>query len=835
MGEVYLAEDTRLHRKVALKSLSELPTAEARERLLREARADATLNHPHIAAVYDICEGPDRSYIVMEYVPGETLASRLRHGPLPVATAVTLGIQIADALAYAHAHGVIHRDLKPANVMLTPDGCAKVLDFGLARIVNVEDADSTLSNHSVAVVKGTPAYLAPERLLGQPADARTDVYGLGLMLFEMTTAQRAFGSSDVVGMAVASLTQPTPVSRELNPEIPERVSDVICKAMAREPERRYQSGAELKADLENALRSDTPSSAATVVAPPPPVWWKQPAFRMAALAAVAAAIAASVLWPRTPPAGTPSQVPVIVVLPLSNDSGDLNSDQLAAGMANVLTADLARIPGINVVSREATLRYLAQRKRDPAAVAHEFAATHVVDAGLQRAGDRLVVKVTLIKTGSSLIAWSNSFDGRVDDLLTVERQLVDGIVKGLEIKLPAQARQTLERRPTDEPEAFRLYAEARALAERLDVPGNLERAIGKFNQAIDRDADFALAHAGLGEAYWAKYDETKDASFVSGAMTAIAKAQQLDPTNPAVRISASRMYAGTGKHDEAIAELTKAIELQPASDEAHRLRARSYTELGRHNDAVKAYLRAIELQPNYWRSYSSLGVLYYNRGQYAEAALQFQRITELAPDNSWGFANLGAAYHKNGDTTRALENYKRALDISPTDTAYSNIGTIHFDEGRYAEAAEAYRKASALNPSHPTWHHNLGDALGKLGRRQEQRDAYSKAAALLRTMVQVNAKNSAHLALLAVCEAKLGQPAKALEHVAAAMRIDPDNVSVLYRSATVYARAGKTEAALAALESAIRKGESTARARSDESFESLRDNPAFQQLVREIR
>ena len=356
MGEVYLAEDPRLGRRVALKSPSEswLQNAEARSRLLREARAAARLTHPRIAAVHDILEADGRPFIVMEFVEGETLSSNLRRGPLPAERAVALACDLADALAAAHAAGIVHRDLKPGNIILTPDGHLKVLDFGLAKAapVGAADAEPASMPTSPGQLLGTPGYVAPEQVLGRPADARSDLYSAGAVLYEMLTGHAPFRQADAMGRALASVLEPVPVAHEANPLVPAQLSAIVRRAMARKPEDRYQSAAELRADLESVLRGleEAPT------APLGPLS-SRPRARMrwrAAVAACAVALAVAGLaawWARSRPplAAPPAGTAVVAVLPLENLSGDDALQHLGAGMAETMSTLLASVQGLSLI------------------------------------------------------------------------------------------------------------------------------------------------------------------------------------------------------------------------------------------------------------------------------------------------------------------------------------------------------------------------------------------------------------------------------------------------------------------------------------------------------
>jgi serine/threonine-protein kinase len=397
MGDVYLARDTRLGRKVALKKPSEawLSLPDARRRLHREASAAGGLTHPNIAAIYDVLDvGPD-PYIVMEYVDGESLAQILRRGPLTVERALDLGIQIADALATAHANGVVHRDLKPANVSITPDGRAKILDFGLAKARGPVGGEIGTTAQSPLTmpgqILGTPGYASPEQLTGAPADPQDDVYSLGVLLFEMLTGRRPFQADDAMGLALATLTQPPPAADEISQDVPHDVSAVVSKAIARDRHERFPSATQLRTALQRVTRDLTagPTGELTAVTPPAPAFSRRVALvlGLVLLAGATLLIGVRSFRPRSA-LDAPANVPVLAVLPFTNRSAAARDDSIAAGMRDVLVANLGSVPGLNVLSRTSATEP-EWDVSDLKKLADDLGATFLVIGSLQRAGSFL--------------------------------------------------------------------------------------------------------------------------------------------------------------------------------------------------------------------------------------------------------------------------------------------------------------------------------------------------------------------------------------------------------------------------------------------------------------
>jgi tetratricopeptide (TPR) repeat protein len=846
MGDVYLARDTRLGRKVALKKPSEawLSLPDARRRLHREASAAGGLTHPNIAAIYDVLDvGPD-PYIVMEYVEGESLAHIIRRGSVSIERALDLGIQIADALATAHAKGVVHRDLKPANVSVTPDGRAKVLDFGLAKARGpiAEESSSPTAPSPLTMpgqILGTPGYASPEQLTGAPADPRDDVYSLGVLLFEMVTGRRPFQASDAMGLALATLTQPPPAAKDANGGVPDDVSAVIAKAMARDRQQRFTSAVEIRSALQRVAHGLAAGPTGGMAFAPPRR--RRPLARRLAvvlsvilLAGAAAFFTVRALRSRpAPTAATSGNVPVVAVLPFSNKSDRAGDDSIAAGMRDVLVANLGGFPGANVLSRtraddpEWDVRDLRRLARD-------LGATHLLTGTLQRARGELNVSVQLIEGKTGFVAWGGNFSGSEDSLFTLQERISDGISAAPPFVVGDTAAQRGQSTSgTDDVQALELYGQAVSLLERPDVPGNIGRAEKLLESALARDRKFALAWARLGEAYWARYKEKSEPSWAAEAADAINEALRLEPDHARVRISLALVHHGTGRNDTAIEELNHALRLQPNSDDAHRLLGQVLQGMDRNEEAIEHYRKAIELRPNYWHNYNVIGGLYYATGRQEDAIQAFTRVTELQPDNARGFHNLGTLYYTLGNNDKALANYEKAIALAPIPDTYSNVGTIHYDQGRYRQAVESYQRAIEIAPGDGVLRGNLGDAQTRLGRRADARQSYAEAIRLTRRALTVNPNDAIPLARLAVWQMKLNQRAAATQSIERALELNADDAEVQYRAAVVHALDRDTKAALGALERAIKSGYSAALAARDHDLASIRNTARFRELVRQ--
>jgi tetratricopeptide (TPR) repeat protein/TolB-like protein len=783
----------------------------------------------------------------MEYVPGESLAARLARGPLAAEEALRIAMQITEALTEAHDRGVVHRDLKPANVHLTPGGKAKILDFGIARSVsNNREGGAAAPDTEAGRIIGTPGYMAPEQMSGAQADQRTDIYGVGLLLFEMLTGRRPFDQPDLLASARAIFQGPVPRASDVDPTLSPQVSALIARAMALKPEDRFPNARELHGALAHALRllSDAPTIDETdrAISRSPTSW---PATRRrlkqhrAALTIVAAVVVALVLlaWWSVRDAWSPpvsAHPATLAVLPLQNRSGDPRNDALVLGLTEGIATRLSTLDSVRVLSMDDS-REAAAGVSDATSAARILGAAFVVEGGLQRKGQTLEVDVTLVRNDGHRTP-GGQYTGDVSQLFALHRRVAEGLTAVLGGEgLLSGAQLTDIGPPTTNQDAFAEYSQARVFLDRPDVPGNLQHAVRLFQSAVEKDRRFALAYAGLGQAYWELYQETNEPQWTAKATAAILDALRIDPDQPEVHLSLAVMYRGLGRVQEAADELRRVLVLQPANDDAYRLLGGMHIDLGEWDQAIVEIQKAIALRPNYWRNHTELGFAYFRAGRLDEAARAYQRVTELQPDSALGFHMLGTVQQSAGKTGAALENYGKANAISRDASAYSNIGTILFWQGDYTKAAEAYQQAIQLAPNQARLHGNLGDAQQKLGRREEAAESYRRAIDEVSRLLQVNDKDAVNLALLAMYRTKIGERAAAEDAISKALTISPTDGQVLYYRAIVHALSGDASRACTALEQALARGASVEIIRHADELKSLKGCAAYDRISGALR
>lgn len=832
MGTVLLAEDTRLGRRVALKTIAgpEAQSAHGRRQLMREARAAAAINHSNIAAVHDVLDLDGRVVIVFEYVEGETLAARIARGPVPVVAALDIARQLASALVAAHARGVIHRDLKPANVMLDDEGRAKVLDFGIARLGPQEATASATLASTGGGLMGTPGYAAPEQWLGQTVDARADIYALGVVLFEMLTGERPFGGGNVLVTAGNVMQNDPPRVRSLAPGIPRELDDIVAVSLSRDPGERQQSAVDVERALtqvSDALVSDAPRSTRLLPGHRP---FARQSVLLAVAAALALAVAAGVVRYRAPsPTGGPSRPPVVAVLPMNMVAGQASQEYLAAGVAESLITRLVALPSVTILSRAAVADARA-REPDVKSLARDLDAEFLVATGVQQADDRLRVTLNLVRRDGS-VAWAASFDGAFADIFDLQTRAASSLGEALAERLGQRAESPLAAEATADARALAAYWRGRSLLESRDMKGNVMAAVGALEEAVRLDPRFAIAYAALGEAYWTAYTDTRDDRWARQAIDAGTTALRLEPDRAIVRYSLGLTLFRSSRLDEAAAELRGALALQPNYDDARRTLGRVLARQGLIDEAVAEFRQAIAMRPAYWGGHSDLGVVLYEAGRYRDAAQEFEQVTQLRPDQPRGFQQLGTVYQALGEYDKALANYDRANALRPEAQTFSNIGILHHRTGNYAAAVAAYQKAITLRPNSATTHRNLGDAYVQLGRREDALAQYHEAVRLAEADLAVSPRDARIVASLAVYLQKIGRSEEARRRAVDALALAPDDIIVWERVAHVHALAGRSDDALGALGRAIQGGYTRAEVAAEDDFASLRALPAFQALI----
>jgi TolB-like protein/Tfp pilus assembly protein PilF/predicted Ser/Thr protein kinase len=714
MGEVYLAQDAELDRKVAIKVLPESLVADeqARQRLVREARAAAKLDNPNICSIYEVGEEDGRSFIVMQYLEGETLDVRIKRKPLDLSETLSIAIQVADALAEAHAHAIIHRDIKPSNIIITRRGQAKVMDFGLARSIGPLESEGETQTMLTApgTILGTLPYMSPEQVRGEQTDARSDVFSFGTMLYEFTSGRQPFVSESAAATASAILThEPLPLAR-FAPEVPDELQRIVRKCLEKDREQRYQSARDLAIDLENirrqlesaraqllsADRSPSVSGAPGVSAaakPAMPLFSRRVVITAALVALVGAGLIYLVLFRRMQVALV-LPIKSLAVLPLENLSGDPAQEYFADGMTEELTTALAKIGALRVISRTSAMQYKGAHKSLPD-IARELNVDGVVEGSVRRSGERVNVTVQLIRAATDQHMWAESYDHPLTDILVLQSKVAREIANQVRIELTAPETARLASTAKVNPEAHDAYLRGRFYWNK-DAREDLERAREYFQQALDKDPRYAPAYAGLADYYSVLpfYTNARPDDVFPKAKEAVAKALEFDSS--LAEAHGTRAYILTYYDRDWVAaqrEFQEALVLNPNDATAHHRYSRYLSSLGRVEEALGEIERARLLDPNDTVINANVGLIYYFARQYDRAIEQLQKVLHDHPDFPTAHWGLGLAYEQKGNYDQALPELQKAAERRGPNSLAS-LGHIYGLIGREKEAREILNELS---------------------------------------------------------------------------------------------------------------------------------------------
>ncbi len=832
MGVVYRAYDEHLQREIALKLLPAniVRDESARRRFRKEALTLARLNHPNIGTLHGFEADGDVDFLVMEYVHGITLASKLARGPLRESELLEYAIQMASGMEEAHKQGVIHRDLKPANILITPGGQIKVLDFGLALLLTPGELSDTDSGS--LKVAGTLPYVAPEQLTGsQAADSRSDLYSCGVVLYEMATGRRPHSETSIAALLHAILHSEPVAVRSLNPVISPELETIIRKAMDKDAGLRYQSARELKVDLQRLVSGRKVESW-----PVPPRAAAMKRWLTGALAILLVlALGTELLtlsW-KLRPTKTSAAIPrVVAVLPFDAIGGNPENQALCRGLTDLLTTRLTQISkqyGVEVVPAS---EVRMQGVNSISGARQKLGVTLVVEGSWDFAGNQVMYSLVDAQSRHSVSAEYIKAD--ITHLFAVERQVSDSLLKMLAGELRPEDRKPLPSDSDAHPDAYQYYVRGVGYLQEYQNTSSLEAAVTLFRSALDRDPGFAPAYAGTAEAYWRLFQETKNESLVPKALAACRRAAELNNQFAPVHATLGLIYQGQGKYDEAVKEFQRALALDSTSDAAYRGLASSYQASGKGAEAEASYKQAVETRKDYWGGYSALGAFYFNAARYEDAGVQFRHVIELAPENIRGYTNLGAVYLYQGKLQQAEETLQKSLAIEPNYRAYSNLGTLYFSQSRYSDAVQMFEKALQLNDRDARLWRFLGDAYyWTPGEREKATAAYAHAIELLTAQRKINPQDPKLMMELALCDAMTGKTAEAMDLIRRARERSPGDPEILFRTAEIYEQSGDHTRAIGWLSQAAGKGYSIADIQHDPTLQGLHKDPRFKQLVQD--
>jgi serine/threonine protein kinase/tetratricopeptide (TPR) repeat protein/TolB-like protein len=846
MGKVYEAFDKELSRRVALKTL--LPELVSdyllTQRFKQELLLASKISHRNILRIHDLGEVDGVKFITMAFIDGKDLNQLLKdEGPFSIERTLKIARQLCEALDAAHSEGVVHRDFKPQNVLIGKNDHVYVSDFGLA--TSLETAKMGMTR--TGAVMGTPRYMAPEQVEGKPVDSRSDLYALGLVLYEMVAGTTPF-SGDSTWQLMYQRVQLTPKDVKLvNAAVPDYVARIIMHCIEKDSATRYQSAKEILADLDAGRSPGLPASTSTsrtVQINLPMIerrWW------LAAGGGVLLLVCLFFVIPKTrhsifgaSTVGAP--VPVLVgVPPISQGKfvavlpfrvlGDQSSlGYIAEGVVEAMSAKLFQLKDVRLASSTAAAK--TDPKTPLPQVAKELGVNLIVHGTVQGSGDNLRITVNLENIAQNREVWKEEFAGVTGDLLTIEDKIYTRLVDAMETKPSNEEMAAASAHPTESVEAYNQYLKGRDALSGTPDEKNIQAAMNYFNGALQKDPGFALAYTGLANANLMMYVQKKDKYWSEKAVEAAQQAARLNDKLPEVHFSLGSAFAATGQHVQAIAEDKRALELAPNSDEAYRRLGNAYKANGQKQEALEALEKAVEINPYYWNNLAALGNAYVDFGEPDNAVKMFKKVIQLEPDNPSGFNNLGLVYFSLGKYEESISAFQKSLQIEPSAQVYTNLATAYFYLKRYPEALPLFEKAVEMSPEDQSFMGNLADGYRWAGKKDKAQETYEKAISLAYKQLRVNPRDASVAGQLALYYAKKGDAQQAKDFVKKARGIDPSSVYLIYTAAVVDTIGGQPAEAVKDLTLALEKGFSPADVAVEPEFAPLESRPDFQSMMK---
>jgi len=769
MGEVYLAQDTKLDRKVALKILpAEVAANQDRmRRFIQEAKAASALNHPNIITIHEIDQTASGHFIATEFIDGETLRKHLRRETMKLSHTLEVAIQVASALAGAHAVGIVHRDIKPENVMLRRDGIVKVLDFGLAKLVFRKEAVVDTSAPTAMRVRtdpgtvlGTSTYMSPEQSSGSlNVDHRTDIWSLGAMLYEMVTGRVPFSGKDLHREIIAIQEQEAaPLSRYAE-GVPDRLEEIVRKTLAKDPNERYQTAQDLVIDLRNLKRrlevdaeidrtvppefrdvpgksrnSSQTATASGSVATTVSAGTAQPVLsveyivtkirlhKVAMFLGLAALVFASVaLAAYLRARDTEAPIDSIAVLPFVNQNHDPDSEYVSDGVTESIINSLTQLPNLKVIARSSVFRY-KDKDADPIKVGKELGVSAILTGRIMQRGDNVAVSTELVDVRNDKQLWGEQYNEKVSDLISLPREIAAKITSNLRLTISSEARNRMMKHYTDNPEAYQLYLKGRYYWNKRNAEA-LKKSIEYFNQAIEKDPTYALAYSGLADAYGLlpPFAGGSPQEFAPKAKAAAKKAVELDDSLAEAHTSLAAMIASFDWNwSEATIEFQRAITLNPNYATAHHWYSDGpLLALGRFSEANAEMKRAQELDPLSLIINAEVGSNYIYERQYDRAIEQLRKTLEMDQNFYYAHWNLGFAYAMKGAFPDALAEYQTALRLVEDPAVLGLMGHAYAMSGKRDEALRTVNRLKEISQHRYVQAYALAQVYAALGEKDQ--------------------------------------------------------------------------------------------------------------------
>ena len=704
------------------------------------------------------------------------------------------------------------------------------MDFGLAKIVgnsHVTQAGSTV---------GTIAYMAPEQASGKEIDNRADIWAFGIVFYELLTSHQPFTAQYEQAIIYSILNEnPTPIE-SYNQNCPVSLSIILNKCLAKDRNDRYQSISDVLKDIQLS-ETDPDYGFRTITVKIKKQnskrFTKKKIFTIATAAVIIIALSFLLpeAWQKIKDIAGWNSIPDeqhMVILPLTNIGGDASKQPFCEGLMQTLSSNITQVEQFRNSLWVVPASEVIQNNIKSASEAYKrYGANLAVTGSVQFTENFLKLNLNLVDAKNLRQLNSSIIDVNTKDISTIDNKAVIKLLEMLHIEMDPQLRGVLDAGKTTVPEAYEYYVRGIGNLQQYQNPSNVEEAIRLFGLAIQSDSNYALAYAGLGEAYWHKYDLTKISDFVELADNAANRGYELDSTLAAANITLGMIKNGTGKYDDAINYFKKALAGEPSNASAYRGLAKAYQSLNKNSEAENTYKQAIKLKPDYWAGYNDLGIFYYTHGHFDEAIEQFKQVIKCTPNNYRGYSNVGAMYYFLGKLSDARDMFEKSLKIHPNYNTYSNLGVLYYKEGKFSKAAQMYKEALNINNNDYLMWGNLASSQNWIkGKKKESIENYKKAITIAEKQLKINPNDPDVISNLAAYYGDINDSTKAYKMLNKSLKIAPDNSEVFYRAATINEHFKDREKALSWIKRAIIKGYS----RSD-----IEQEPELKMLVSDER